>query len=199
MSTNTVSPELQLKKLYDAHRTCSPCTFEKTEENHRVFGEGNARAKLLFIGEAPGADEDRLKRPFVGRAGKLLQNIFSKAGFSREDVFITNVVKCRPPNNRTPLPDEINEELRALLRAEITIVQPRIICTLGTVATRLFFPDMTAITPLRGRMKPVPHTSLIVMPTFHPAYALRSKDAEKALSDDILAAWKAATCDSNGI
>src|SRR6185436_15278263 len=107
---------LQLRQLYDLNRLCSPCPFCKTEDNHKVFGEGSPLATLMFIGEAPGADEDRLKRPFVGRSGKLLDKLFEQAGFSRKNVYITNIVKCRPPGNRTPIPDEISPTAKKLLK-----------------------------------------------------------------------------------
>jgi len=179
-----------LAELYASQALCSPCPFGKQEERHKVFGEGNPDARLMFIGEAPGAEEDRLKRPFVGRSGKLLDKIFKQAGFSREDVFITNIVKCRPPNNRTPTPEEISPAMKQLLKQEIAIVRPRIICTLGAVATQLFFPQPIMMSKVRGKPLHFAQSHITLIPTFHPAYALRNTDAEKLLVLDIIHAFE---------
>lgn len=187
-----IKKQRALANLYAAQAFCSPCPFGKQEERHKVFGEGNPDANLMFIGEAPGADEDRLKRPFVGRAGKLLNKLIEQAGFSREDVFITNIVKCRPPNNRTPMPNEISPAMKQLLKQEIAIVRPRVICTLGAVATQLFFPHPITMSKVRGKPLHFPQSNITLFPAFHPAYALRNHDAEKVLARDIIDAFELA-------
>lgn len=184
--------DLLLSTLYADHTPCSPCPFLHTTEQHRVFGEGNKDAAIMFIGEAPGAEEDRLKRPFVGRAGKLLDSLLASINVTRDAVFITNIVKCRPPHNRTPAPHEISAEMKLLLKKEIQIICPRVICTLGAVATRLFVREFTALSTVRGKEVPFSQGNLIVIPTYHPAYVLRNPAAEKILQHDIQHALKVA-------
>ena len=137
-----------------------------------VPGEGNIEARLMFVGEAPGHDEDIQGRPFVGRAGQLLTKIIEAMKFKREDVFITNVVKCRPPENRTPQHDEM-EQCRPYLLAQVRAIQPRVIVTLGKVATDFFCPSSLAMGGLRGRF--LEFEGIPVMPTFHPSYVLRNE------------------------
>lgn len=180
-----MTKEQKLRELYVQNRACPSCLFGKEEANHKVFGEGSVNAQLMLIGEAPGAEEDRLKRPFVGRSGKLLDKILLKIGTSRPEVFITNIVKCRPPNNRTPLPHEISAEAKTMLKNEILIVKPRVICTLGSTATKLFTPENTTISQVRGRPIPFAAAGLVVIPTYHPAYILRNPAAEKFLENDL--------------
>jgi len=187
---------IQLRQLYNINKDCNPCIFGKIEHNHKVFGEGSPLATLMFIGEAPGADEDRLKRPFVGRSGKLLDKIFHHLGFSRNDVYITNIVKCRPPNNKTPLPEEITPEAKKLLKDEISIIRPHVICTLGAVSTQLFFKHPIKMSQVRGQQIQFEASKIILLPSFHPAYALRNKDAEKDLFNDILEAHRISKIDN---
>ena len=137
-----------------------------------VFGEGNPRAALMFIGEAPGREEDRQGRPFVGDAGKLLTSLIEKMGFKRTDVFIANIVKCRPEGNRDPEEDEIAACLPYLER-QIEIVAPRVIMALGRVAAQTLLGTTVPISKLRGRF--FEYKGVPLMPTFHPAYLLRNR------------------------
>jgi len=142
-----------------------------------VFGEGNPDAEIVFVGEAPGSDEDRLGRPFVGAAGRKLDEIIAAMGFSRESVYICNVLKARPPENRRPLPEEV--QLAApWLHAQLRLIRPKVIVALGGPAAQLLLSTETGITRLRGQMAEWrdPESSLVVavVPTFHPAYLLRN-------------------------
>lgn len=134
-----------------------------------VFGEGSARAKIVFIGEAPGSNEDREGRPFIGRSGKLLTTCLEEIGLKREDVYITNIVKRRPPENRDPLPEEI-EAYRPYLREQLEIIKPKIIVTLGRFALNYFIPDIK-ISQSQGQIFRL--DNMILIPMFHPAAALR--------------------------
>jgi len=136
-----------------------------------VPGEGNPRAALMFIGEGPGYHEDIQGQPFVGRAGALLTQMIQAMGLRREDVFITNIVKCRPPGNRDPLPDEI-KACEPFLKRQIELIGPRIICTLGRISVQGLLRDTTPITQLRGKWRS--YAGIPLMPTFHPAYLLRN-------------------------
>jgi len=152
-------------------QSCCRCPLARTRKNP-VPGEGNFDADLMFVGEAPGVDEDAQGRPFVGRAGQLLTKIIEAMRRTREEVYITNVVKCRPPENRTPHPDEI-EKCRGYLLAQVEIIKPRVIITLGKVATEFFVPVEGNMTSLRGNF--YAFGDILVMPTFHPAYVLRNE------------------------
>ncbi len=166
----------ELKKIADEVRKCCCCDLGKTRKN-AVPGEGNPTARIVFIGEAPGADEDAQGRPFVGRAGKLLDKIINAMGLKRQDVFIGNVLKCRPPDNRDPRPDEIISCLPYLQR-QLEAMQPEIIVALGAHAARTLLDTNKPIGQLRGRFhdyytaETAPPIKL--MPTYHPAYLLRS-------------------------
>ncbi|MEM9914241.1 MAG: uracil-DNA glycosylase [Planctomycetota bacterium] len=159
-------------------RGCVRCELH-AGRTQTVFGEGDANASLMIVGEGPGADEDRTGRPFVGRAGELLTKQIGAMGLSREQVYIANVVKCRPPNNRTPTPAEA-ATCGDYLRRQIEIIRPRVILTVGGPAAKLLLGTDTGITRLRGTW----HTyravdpGIPVMPTFHPAYLLRSYTKE---------------------
>jgi len=146
-----------------------------------VFGEGHPNAELMFIGEAPGADEERTGRPFVGRAGQKLDQIIEAMGLQREQVYIANVLKTRPPNNRTPQPDEVAAEW-PYLREQIAVIEPRVIVTLGGPATKRILDTKQGITSLRGRWAEYIDEEyglqIPVMPTFHPAYLLRNYTKE---------------------
>ncbi len=160
--------------------TCKQCTLHKTRRNV-VFGSGNPSAKLMFIGEAPGEDEDIQGLPFVGRAGQLLTKIIEAMGFKRSDVYIANILKCRPPDNRAPLPTEIIE-CEEYLKRQIELINPRIICTLGKFASQTLLRTEVSISALRGRFHD--YNGIKVMPTFHPAYLLRNpNDKSKVWTD----------------
>ena len=149
---------------------------------HVVFGVGNPAAELMFVGEGPGADEDEQGEPFVGRAGQLLTKMIEAMGFRREDVYIANVVKCRPPGNRNPEPDEI-EACEPFLRAQIAGIQPKVIVALGKFAAQTLLRDPTPITKMRGHWQA--YQGVRLMPTFHPAYLLRSPEEKKKAWDDL--------------
>lgn len=170
-----------LAELRERHdRTCPHCT---TAAGHTqtVFGEGHPDANLMFIGEAPGEEEDRTGRPFVGRAGQKLNQIIEAMGLRREDVYIANVLKSRPPNNRTPLKPEV-DGCGPFLVEQIRIIQPRVIVTLGGPATKLMLNTEIGITRLRGQwseyVDAAANLLIPIMPTFHPAYLLRNYTPE---------------------
>ena len=170
-------------------KPCRRCGLWQGRRN-TVFGEGGPDADLMFVGEAPGQDEDRTGRPFVGRAGELLTKMITAMGLTREQVFIGNVVKCRPPGNRAPAPDEVDACWDYLVR-QISIIQPRVIVALGNPATHALLNTRIGITKLRGTWQKLPMLSaeavgIDVMPTFHPAYVLRQytvETREKVWSD----------------
>jgi len=147
-----------------------------------VFGVGNPAAELMFVGEGPGADEDRQGEPFVGRAGQLLTKMIEAMGFRREEVYIANVVKCRPPNNRDPEPDEI-EACEPFLKAQIAAVRPRVIVALGRFAVQTLLRDASPVSRQRGRWRE--YEGVRLMPTFHPAYLLRNPAEKKAAWEDL--------------
>ena len=150
-----------------------------------VFGAGNANADLMFVGEAPGATEDQTGLPFVGRAGKLLDDLLAEVGLERGDVFITNVICCRPPGNRDPLPEEI-EACKPYLYRKIELIEPKVICTLGNFATKLLTGDPTGITRVHGRPqeREVGNRIVKLFPIFHPAAALRTDSIKQLLRED---------------
>ncbi len=176
-------PERALARLRDdVIGDCRRCRLHEGR-NKLVFGVGPATARLFFIGEGPGADEDRLGEPFVGRAGKLLDRILAAMGLDRTRVYIGNVVKCRPPGNRAPLPDEA-ETCLPFLRAQIAIVQPEVIVTLGRVALEwLLGEKVPSITRARGRW--FAYRGIPVKATFHPAYLLRNPAAKRPVWEDM--------------
>ncbi len=176
-----------LNTLYSSYSNCNGCHFKMPRATQIVFGAGNSNAKLLFIGEAPGKEEDIQGKPFVGRSGKLLNRIFDAVGIARSDVFITNIVKCRPPNNRRPLPQEIATS-KPLLFEQIKIIRPLVICTLGSAALEGLLGTTVKITRTRGKKLTWNSTTLI--PTYHPAYILRNPKELQALVDDIRLATK---------
>jgi DNA polymerase len=147
-----------------------------------VFGVGNPGAELMFVGEGPGADEDRQGEPFVGRAGQLLTKMIEAMGYRREEVYIANVVKCRPPENRNPEPDEM-DACEPFLRAQIAAVRPKVIVALGRIAVQALLRDTSPVSRLRGRW--FAYEGVKLMPTFHPAYLLRSPDEKKKAWDDL--------------
>lgn len=147
-----------------------------------VFGVGNPKAELVFVGEGPGEEEDRQGIPFVGKAGQLLTKMIEAMGFTREQVYIANVVKCRPPNNRNPEPDEI-EACEPFLKAQLAAIQPKAIVALGKFAAQTLLRDTTPITRLRGQWRQ--YESIPLMPTFHPAYLLRQPGEKKLAWADL--------------
>jgi DNA polymerase len=160
---------------------CQRCKLGKTRTNI-VFGQGNPKAELMFVGEAPGRDEDEQGLAFVGRAGQLLTKIIEAIGRRREDVFIANVLKCRPPNNRNPEPDEV-ASCRPFLDEQIRLISPRVIVTLGTFAAQATLGTDESIGRLRGRWQTA--RGVRVMPTFHPAFLLRSPERKKDVWEDM--------------
>jgi len=161
---------------------CQRCKLAPLR-THLVFGVGNPQADLMFVGEAPGADEDARGEPFVGRAGQLLTDIIERGmGLSRADVYICNVIKCRPPDNRNPEPDEV-AACEPFLMRQIDLVRPRAIVALGTFAVQALLKVKTPISRLRGNWQEVRGVKL--MPTFHPAYLLRSPGEKRLVWQDI--------------
>ena len=173
--------------------SCTKCPLHETR-NSVVFGVGNTDADLMFIGEAPGADEDRQGEPFVGRAGQLLTQIIEGGmKLKREDVYIANVLKCRPPSNRNPEPVEV-ETCNPYLVRQIELIQPKVIIALGSFAAQMLLGTKIGITKLRGEfhacnvagLRVLPHKKPpVVMPTFHPAYLLRNPNAKADVWEDI--------------
>jgi DNA polymerase len=160
---------------------CSACDLHRTRKNV-VFGSGNPKAELVFVGEAPGQDEDIQGLPFVGKAGQLLTKIIEAMGLKRQDVYIANILKCRPPNNRAPLPDEILA-CRDNVKRQLEIINPKAICTLGKFASQTLLNTETPISALRGKFHE--YNGIKVMPTFHPAYLLRNPNDKKLVWDDM--------------
>lgn len=160
-----------LRQLESVAKVCTLCRLAETR-TQVVFGTGDPRAELMLIGEAPGFNEDQQGEPFVGAAGQLLTRLLGEIGLAREDVYIANVIKCRPPNNRDPLADEI-DSCKDYLRNQITLIDPKVVVTLGNFASKLLLRTETGITRLRGRTYQWWQGRLLI-PTFHPAAALRS-------------------------
>ena len=173
-----------LDSLAEKIRSCTRCPLSK-ERTKAVPGEGPDRAEILLVGEAPGREENRAGRPFVGRAGSVLNRCLDEAGIERSRVFITNAVKCRPPNNRRPKKDEI-EACRPYLEAQIELVQPKVVILMGNAAAKAVL-DLEGVTSLRGQV----YGDLFLV-TFHPAAVLRNGNLKDALVADLLAAKKRA-------
>ncbi len=173
--------EADLEKVYQEMKTCQLCPLGKTRHN-LVFGDGNPSAQIVFVGEAPGADEDEQGLPFVGRAGQLLTKIIEAMGLKRKDVYICNILKCRPPGNRNPLPDEIGL-CEPFLKKQLQIISPQVICALGTFAAQTLLKTEIPITALRGRFHS--YEGIKLMPTYHPAYLLRNPSAKKLVWEDV--------------
>jgi uracil-DNA glycosylase family 4 len=160
---------------------CTRCKLSQ-HRTHIVFGEGNPKAELVFVGEAPGAEEDASGRPFVGRAGQLLDKIISAIGMRREECYIANVVKCRPPQNRTPEPDEVATCEQFLFR-QLAFIRPRVIVALGAPALQCLLRTKEPITKARGQWRE--WNGIKVMPTFHPAYLLRAPARKREVWEDM--------------
>ncbi|MGH9057787.1 MAG: uracil-DNA glycosylase, partial [Acidimicrobiales bacterium] len=161
-----------LVQVEQAAMSCTRCALAGGRTNV-VFGEGDPRADLMFVGEGPGHDEDVQGRPFVGRSGRLLDRLLvEEVGLRRQDVYIANVVKCRPPGNRDPLPEEI-ASCRPYLDQQVALIAPRVIVTLGNFATKVLLGTGRGITQVRGRTYPLGAGRTVLVPTYHPAAALR--------------------------
>jgi uracil-DNA glycosylase family 4 len=175
----------ELKLLLGEARGCTRCPQLASTRTTVVFGAGNADADLMFVGEAPGANEDKQGLPFVGQAGRLLETLLGEIGLARADVFIQNTLMCRPPGNRDPQPGEIQNCSGYLLR-KIELVRPRVICTLGNFATKLLRDDPTGITRLHGRPEErrIGALDVILYPLFHPAAALYTPTMLETLRED---------------
>jgi DNA polymerase len=184
-----------LDLLYAPYTNCGACPLATQGRTRVVFGEGDPDASLMFIGEGPGADEDAQGRPFVGRSGKLLTKTLSDLGVERSAVFITNIVKCRPPNNRKPFPQESSTCKSLLLLKQIKIIRPQVICTLGSTAIEALLEQPVSITKTRGQIKLFEQIPLI--PTYHPAYILRQPAAYDEFYSDIQCAIEMIKKESN--
>jgi DNA polymerase len=184
-AATTGSRRDRLVELYREASECTRCPLAETRTKV-VFGSGNADAELMFVGEAPGAEEDRQGLPFVGRAGALLTELLGDVGLSRDEVWICNVLKCRPPGNRDPQPIEV-ESCSPYLERQIQLIEPRVVATLGNFATRLLTGARTPISRVRGT--PQVHTlagrPVFLMPLFHPAAALRTPSLVETLREDM--------------
>jgi uracil-DNA glycosylase family 4 len=166
----------------DIGAACTRCKLCTLGRSQIVFGVGNPKARLMFVGEAPGEDEDKKGEPFVGRAGQLLTKIIEAMGLSRDQVYIANVIKCRPPGNRNPENDEV-AACEPFLFRQIEVIKPKVIVPLGKFAAQSLLKTMDPITKLRGRQFDYRGTTLI--PTFHPAYLLRNPSAKREVWEDM--------------
>lgn len=187
-------PELPVSMAPDAHSApdlatlaaevaaCTLCDELAEKRTQTVFGVGNPRARLCFLGEAPGADEDRQGEPFVGRSGQLLTKIIEACQMRREDVYILNTLKCRPPGNRNPTPAE-SQQCRPFLNRQLELIQPDFICCLGAVAAQNLLETSEPIGSLRGRLHD--YRGIQVVCTYHPAYLLRNPAAKPQVWDDM--------------
>ena len=185
MTNNLFKEDFQkaesLNELYDLINTCQKCPLGKTRTKF-VFGVGNSKADVMLVGEAPGADEDRQGEPFVGRAGKLLNDILKAISFEREEVYIANILKCRPPNNRDPLPDEV-EKCRPHLMKQIELIKPKLILYLGRVAAIELLGKKLTLSKLRENVHEL--NGIKVMATYHPAALLRNPNWKRGCWEDV--------------
>jgi DNA polymerase len=175
----------ELKAVWRQAQSCTTCPQLASTRHTVVFGSGNADADLMFVGEAPGANEDKQGLPFVGQAGRLLDTLLEEIGLARADVFIANVLKCRPPGNRDPLPQEIDACQDYLFR-QLELIEPRVVCTLGNFSTKLLRGDPTGITRLHGReeVRRVGPRRVRLFPIYHPAAALYTPKMLDILRED---------------
>ena len=174
-----------LSKLYEENKNCCRCDL-CTSRTRIVFYDGTPESELMFVGEAPGEEEDRKGKPFVGRAGQYLTRVLKEIGLSRERVYITNVCKCRPPNNRKPTPKEMQTCINVFLKRELEIVKPKVVCCLGATAAEAFLGKSVRITRMRGQFYPNPlFPSAKLFLTYHPAYILRNMKEAKTFKEDL--------------
>lgn len=186
-------PQILLKSIREEIGNCQRCRLGNARSN-LVFGVGNPDADLVFVGEAPGRDEDIKGEPFVGKAGQLLTKIINAIDLLREDVYICNVIKCRPPENRNPQPDEV-EACRHFLLKQLRAIRPRVICALGKFAAQTLLETEAPISKLRGRFhdfKGIP-----LMPTYHPAFLLRNPNRKREVWEDMQLIQKALQSKNN--
>ena len=185
MSATAEERRERLVALYKEVQACEKCPLHETRTKS-VFGAGDADADLMFVGEAPGAEEDRQGLPFVGRAGQLLNQMLEEIGLSRDAVFIANVLKSRPPGNRDPQPLEI-EACRPYLFEQVRLIEPTVICTLGNFATKLLSGNPAGITKVRGapQVHEIGGRTVFLLPLFHPAAALRTPAVKETLRGDL--------------
>jgi DNA polymerase len=187
LSESDPSRVVALEEVRKELGDCKRCKLHRTRRTI-VFGEGNEKATLLFIGEGPGYDEDVQGRPFVGKAGQLLTKIIESINLPREEVYIANIIKCRPPQNRNPEPDEI-QSCNPFLMKQIRVIQPKIICALGTFAAQTLLKTDTKISALRGKFFDL--EGIKVIPTYHPAFLLRNPERKREVWEDMkkIAEW----------
>ena len=172
---------MTLQDLSASLHNCQRCKLAKLGRSQVVFGTGNPNASIMFVGEAPGFNEDRQGEPFVGAAGKLLDKLLESAGLSRSQVYIANVIKCRPPNNRDPEPDEV-ETCKPFLLQQIEMIQPKLVCTLGNWATQTILEKKVGITKVKGQA--IKLERFVVFPLLHPAAALHQGNLLGTLQED---------------
>jgi uracil-DNA glycosylase family 4 len=177
----TPAPLVSLESIRADIGDCQRCKLAPTR-THIVFGSGNPNAELVFVGEAPGADEDEQGLPFVGAAGQYLTKIIESIGVKREDTYICNILKCRPPNNRNPEPDEV-AQCSPFLKRQLEAIKPKIVCCLGKFAAQTMLQSADSITRLRGRFHDI--DGMRVIATFHPAYLLRSPEKKREVWEDM--------------
>ena len=182
LGTRGAGGELLLELKAEIGPDCTRCKLHTLGRKQVVFGVGSPTADLMFVGEAPGADEDAQGEPFVGKAGQLLTKIIEAIGLRREEVYIANVIKCRPPGNRNPEPDEV-AECEPFLFRQIDAVRPKVIVALGKFAAQCLLKTETPITRLRGRE--VLYRQAVLIPTFHPAYLLRNPSSKREVWEDM--------------
>jgi DNA polymerase len=173
--------EFTLAEVRQELGECQRCKLHR-KRKHIVFGSGNPKAKLVFVGEGPGRDEDLQGEPFVGQAGKLLTRIIEAIQLTREEVYIANIIKCRPPENRNPEPDEI-AACEPFLVKQLQVIQPRLICALGTFAAQTLLQTTEKISALRGRFQT--YRGILLMPTYHPAFLLRNPNFKREVWEDV--------------
>lgn len=187
MANDAAERRERLVSVYHEAKGCTRCALSESR-TQVVFGAGNADADLMLVGEAPGAEEDRQGVPFVGRSGALLTEVLGEAGIAREEVFIANTLKCRPPANRDPLASEI-ETCQPFLFEQVRLVEPKVVATLGNFATKLLSGDPSGITRVHGRpvARQLGQRTVWLYPLFHPAAALRSTSVAGAFRKDVAA------------